>query len=61
MIETFIFVNIRDVLCFTSSDEILSWQRLSPVFFTKPKAGSCHLLVCRGKPLRIFDPLFSVV
>ncbi len=27
----------------------------------KPKAGSCHLLVCKGKPLRIFDPLFSVV
>ena len=31
------------------------------LIFTKPKAGSCHLLVCRGKPLRIFDPLFSVV
>lgn len=42
MIETFIFVNSRDVLCFTSSDEILSWQRLSPVFFTFERGVQAH-------------------
>ena len=41
------FVNVadrysRDVLCFTSSDEILSWQRLSPVFFTFERGVQAH-------------------
>lgn len=42
MIETFIFVNSHDVLCFTSSDEILNWQRLSPVFFIFERGVQAH-------------------